>query len=338
MQVFQLVTFFSFNSLRLVGTNHYPNYNESSNDTTIRLTRGINVRFNDCDLAKNGAGCTTMDKSSLRVETCQKTWMHGSNSTCECGADIHHIVSCNNNSNQVSILRCHCMTYDYSIKAIIVGSCPFGCGYFNDSGNSKETYHSLPLNITNLNHGMCGRLNRDYRLCSKCVDGYTPLVYSYDLKCVKCNSNYNWLKYLAVAYIPLTIFYFIVVVFRIDATEPYLYGFVTLNQGLASPISMRAILMTLTGNYALAIRIIAIPYAMWNLDFFRSLPLNICLDLTTLQTLALDYAIALYPLLLVVFTYVVIELHDKGCGVLVLLWRCDSLVRPKSIASFQLNS
>ena len=70
MQVFQLVTFFSLNSLRLVGTNHYPNYKESSNDTAIKLTRGINLRFNDCDLATNGAAYTTMDKSSFRVETC----------------------------------------------------------------------------------------------------------------------------------------------------------------------------------------------------------------------------------------------------------------------------
>ena len=37
--------------------------------------------------------------------------------------------------------------------------------------------------------------------------------------------------------------------------------------------------------------------------------------------LALDYAIAIYPLLFVVFTYIVIELHDRGCRVLVWSWR-----------------
>ena len=317
MSSLQLIAFI----IRLILAGHYPNYIVSSNDTATRLTQRVNLHFSDCDLTTRGTACTTVDKLSFSAETCKKTWMHGSNNTCECGADIHRTVSCNNRSNQVSIVRCHCMTYDDSVKAIVVGSCPYGCGYFNDSGNNRGTYHQLPLNITNLNHGMCGRLNRDYRLCSKCVDDYTPLVYSYDLKCVKCSSKYNWLKYVAVAYIPLTFFYFIVVLFRIDATEPYLYGFVTLNQGLASPTSMRAILISLTRGYALAIRIIAVPYTIWNLDFFRSLPLNICLDLTTLQTLALDYAIALYPLLLVVITYTVIELHDWGCIVLVWLWR-----------------
>ena len=214
------------------------------------------------------------------------------------------------------------MTYDCT-KGVVLGSCQYGCGYFNDSSSwiGREIYYPLPLNITDLNNGMCGRLNRDYRLCSKCIEGFSPLVYSYELNCVKCSGKYNWLKYVAVAYVPLTIFYFIVVLLRIDATEPYLYGFITLNQGLASPASLRAAFITVTGKFALGLRIIAIPYAIWNLDFFRSLSLNICLDLTTLQTLALDYAIAIYPLLLVVITYIVIELHDRGCRVLVWLWR-----------------
>ena len=67
--------------------------------------------------------------------------------------------------------------------------------------------------------------------------------------------------------------------------------------------------------------IIAVPYGIWNLDFFRSLPLNICLDLTTLQTLALDYAIAVYPLVLLVITYTLIELHARGYRLVLWLWR-----------------
>ena len=167
---------------------------------------------------------------------------------------------------------------------------------------------------------MCGRLNRDGPMCysSKCKNGFCPLVYLYDLKCVPYNiykdSHYNWLKFVAVAFIPLILFYFVVILFQIDATNPYLYGFITLNQALASPISLRGILLSLNGKDLLGGQLLAIPYAIWNLDFFRSLQLNICLDLTTLQTLALDYAIAVYPLVLVVITYIVVdlELHARG--------------------------
>ena len=145
-----------------------------------------------------------------------------------------------------------------------------------------------------------------------------------DLKCIPYkdkDSHYNWLKFLAVAFIPLTLFYSVVPLFWIDATSLYLYGFITLNQALASPVSLWGLLITLKGNYLLGVRLLAIPFTIWNLDFFRSLLLNICLDLTTLQTLALGYAIAVYPLFLVLITYTVIELHDRGCRVLVWLWR-----------------
>ena len=85
--------------------------------------------------------------------------------------------------------------------------------------------------------------------------------------------------------------------------KPYLYGF---NQGFASPISLRANFISIYGKSALALRVIAIPYTIWSLDVFRSL-LKYCLDLTTLQSLQMDYAIAIkiYPLLLVLITYLV---------------------------------
>ena len=45
------------------------------------------------------------------------------------------------------------------------------------------------------------------------------------------------------------------------------------------------------------------------------------MNLSTLQVLALDYAIAFYPLLLLVVTYFLIELHSYGCWPIVQLWR-----------------
>ena len=45
-----------------------------------------------------------------------------------------------------------------------------------------------------------------------------------------------------------------------------------------------------------------IPMAVWNLDYFRSLTLNICLNLSILQILVPDYAIAICPLVLVIIT------------------------------------
>ena len=261
--------------------------------------------------------------SVLTSEICPQTWRFSHNGSCHCGSKIHGAVDCR--SSQVSILECHCMTYEEELGIAVVGACPYGCGFsrfYKISSWSGLVYSPLPGNISSLNDAMCGRLNRDGRMCSKCKKDFSPLVYTYDFDCIHClNSNYNWMKYFAIAFIPLTFFYFIVILFRINATNPYLYGFITLNQAFGSPINLRSTFIGLNGKFKLAARLIVIPYTLWNLDYFRSLPLNICLDLTTLQTLALDYAIAIYPLLLVLITYIVIELHARGCRVLVWLWR-----------------
>ena len=185
-------------------------------------TGGINLPCKDYDLAKKGALYLKVSVQMIpsKNEACQQTWTYDSNGTCQCGSSIHDAVSCN--KNQVSILSCKCMTDDEK-DGVLVGSCPYGCGLSNDSSSWKQhVYHPLPMNVSRLNDAMCGQLNRDGRLCSKCKEGFSPLVYSYDLNCIKCtNSKYNWLKFTAAAFIPLTIFYFIVILFRINATNPY---------------------------------------------------------------------------------------------------------------------
>ncbi len=62
-------------------------------------------------------------------------------------------------------------------------------------------------------------------------------------------------------------------------------------------------------------------YGIWNLDFFRSFDLGICLGTGTLPTLALDIAVGVYPLLLAIISYIMIHLYDRNFLPLVILWR-----------------
>ncbi len=64
---------------------------------------------------------------------------------------------------------------------------------------------------------------------------------------------------------------------------------------------------------------------IWNLDFFRYLIPSFCIkkSLTPLQSTALEYVIAIYPLLLVAITYVSVELYDRDYKLVVML--CMSL-------------
>ena len=51
---------------------------------------------------------------------------------------------------------------------------------------------------------------------------------------------------------------------------------------------------------------------IWNLDFFRLHCEGICLPLSSLSALSLDYAIAFYPLFLIFLTYIATELHANS--------------------------
>lgn len=251
-------------------------------------------------------------------------WMflRANSSSCECGADINKAVQCDSSENKVSILRCYCITYS-EVEGPVLGRCLVGCTH--NEGGEENAYRKLPSNVTELNDVMCGEeFNRAGRLCGQCKQGFSPLVYSYEMQCMNCtNMTYNWVKYMAVAFIPLTVFFFFVVLFKFNGTSPQLHAFIVLCQGFGSPVNARPILMLAKSDpdHVMYIRIMGCLYGVWNLDFFRTLLPPICLEITPLQAVSLDYIVASYPLLLVVITYVLIQLHARDCRVIVCLWR-----------------
>ena len=133
-------------------------------------------------------------------------------------------------------------------------------------------YRLMPQTVEQLNHAMCGDFNRDGQLCGECKANYSPPVYSYDLHCTMCSdSQYSWMKYVAVAFLPVTVFLFLVLCCRISATSPKLYAFVTFSQALAFPANVRVLLLSFNGNSypcaSIALRIASTLYGFWNLVF-----------------------------------------------------------------------
>jgi len=140
-------------------------------------------------------------------------------------------------------------------------------------------------------------------------------------------------QYILVAFVPLTVFFILVLSCGLSATSPQLSTFVFLSQSVAIGANVRIVLAAIdpypfAANVA---RIIFALYGIWNLDFFRTLIPHVCLRVSTLQALALDYAIAFYPLILLSITYVLIELHACNVRVIVVLCRpfhrCVSCLR-----------
>ena len=247
-------------------------------------------------------------------------WVYCDDGECKCGGfpDNTASLQCQVDKN-LSILSTKCVTYNKENRTIEFGSCIYNMGV-------KDVYATLPKTLSELNETMCGKLfNRTGTLCGKCKDGHYPQAYSFDMNCIKCpNGSANWWKYLLAAYLPLTAFYLLVLAFRINvASSSLMYPFVAYAQGVTFPILVRLEWVIVNKKHLTktAMRWMAMIYGIWNLDFFRSFDLGICLGTDTLQTLALDLAIGVYPLLLMLLTYILIHLYDCNFKPIVVIWR-----------------
>ena len=244
---------------------------------------------------------------------------------CVCGATLAHTVMCNYVNQETAIRAGTCMSYDYSINDTVAGTCPFNYHY----PDTQNFYVTLPNDTSELNSFMCSGLNRTGLLCSQCQPGLGPTVLSYTRQCVKCfDEHYGWLLYITATLIPTTILCFLVIIFQFHITSPKMNAFVFLCQFIAcvntltNPYAYVHYASTLTAVHYFELVIITF-YGIWNLDFFRYFIPSFCIssDMSTLHAIALDYVVAIYPLLLTIVIYFCIEMHDRGVRLVVCVWR-----------------
>ena len=258
----------------------------------------------------------------------------GDNTTveCVCGPPTDGIV-CNPKTCNTSLLFQYCITYNPITKTQAVGIC-----FFESKSDFMTT---LPSNVSELNNFMCGYFNREGQLCGACKKGYGPALLTYDLQCAKCSSqNYGWALYLLIGFLPITVFYLVIVMFQVSATSGPLNAFIFSAQVITSVIENNKSAFTTNAYQFWSVqyieKIFITFYGIWNLDFFRSTipPFCVSENITTLHAVALQYLPALYPLLLIVVTYVLIELHDRNVRVVVWMWkpfhRCLALFQKHS--------
>ena len=251
-----------------------------------------------------------------------------SDNSCQCGFKEDSAVNCINDNLTVTFPLTYCISYNELFNTTIVGYCILTKhDYRGITTAFSSNFSSSNGNVSQLNDDFCKDLhmNRTGQLCGRCKDGFAPPVYSYSLACVNCTDyKYNWIKYIAVAYLPLTVFYVLVIVFRISSTSGSMNGFIITSQVAVSPLLLRLVAVTQFEEQfdSIVAKTLVSFYGVWNLDFFRSLYTPFCIhpNISHLQVLALDYAVAVYPLMLVVITYIFASLHYRYPRV-VSLWR-----------------
>ena len=199
-------------------------------------------------------------------------WHYFNEGKCECYKyeglkQEQEVIKCT--ASGVMLKYGQCITHETN-KGTFIAQCP----YFQLTGHntSESGFIKLPDNISELNDYMCKPMNRKGFLCSECIDDFGPSATSFLYTCSNCTGNrYGVPVYIFIEFIPITIFYLIILVFRINLTSSPMTCFIFYSQLLmnaiiineASPISE----ILFQSNY---LRIITLTlYGIWNLDFFK---------------------------------------------------------------------
>ena len=249
---------------------------------------------------------------------------------CRCGVGLGGTVTCNNDT--LLIHKCFCMTYDSSGKGPFVSKCFYSCNPPKKLAENTSDLILIHRNATSghLNEIFCGYWNRKGLSCGECKAGFAPQAYSFDLRCIPCSQDelcVNIIKYVIAAFLGPTVFLLVILFFRIKITSGKFNTFILFSQVVSSPPLIRSVVYKLEFSdipnfFYMYSKVIFSIYGIWNLDFFRLLIPGICFStLNTRQTLGLDAATAIYPLVLLTILYILISLYERNCTVVIFLWR-----------------
>ena len=254
------------------------------------------------------------------------TWYRNTSGHCECGVELSGII-CHEDKEKVDMAIGFCMTYDYSTGSVLAGECPYGYS----SNMTNRMYSSLPTDPTQLNETTCGPYNREGLLCGYCIEGFGPAVYSTDLSCANCTDISTGLAimcYLLLQFLPVTVFFLLIVIFNFNITSGPMLGYVMFCQACSFTTRWKmCFFKSMQSHLPLPLATVG-PVSMaladvWNLHFFRFVLPSFCLSdrMTGIHVHMLNFLTAVYPVLLMATAYTAIELHARNCRCVHFVWK-----------------
>ena len=263
--------------------------------------------------------------SFMNNETECSRWFYydTSQNSCQClGA-----VKCDGEQAYIDIS--HFVTYNgYSSNKIVSVSTSSNHQFLNN----ETEYKLLPKNISDLNEVMCGPLNRKSYLCSDCIEGFGPSIGFMDNipTCYNCTGSlYGVSLYILVEFIPITLFYILVLILQFKLTSAPMTCWIMYSQCLMMVINLelytdpllQKLLLTDNGDFTALTKLILALYGIFNLEFIRYVVPPFCISnhLRFIHVVILEYISVAYPILLIMLTWLSIELYDRNVKLVVCL-------------------
>ena len=256
---------------------------------------------------------------------------------CPPGFEIHNKSSCICNPKIISKnILCH----QNLSSNIFVGFCASRANGAKDLlivrcavANVVEPLYPLQQDNVSGKTTFCEDFKRKGRLCGECKRNYGVSVYSSTYKCIPCSGNRikDIMLYLTIELVPTIIFIGLLLLFHIGITSGTVNGFIFFAQMITVPLQLlyltdgMKIFLTNNNDFVatLLTKIVVDPYCIWNLQFYMLFDPKICLSpkLKIMHILAFQYTSALFPLIFLFITYILIELQARNNRFIMCLWK-----------------
>ena len=236
--------------------------------------------------------------------------------TSECSCQSNALIHCQEN-HDIYLTSSACVTYDSDLHSAIAGHCPFNAHKVHYGKQISVHISAVNMNLTKV---MCEPLNRTGLLCSHCIEGLGPALLNYSYPCLEC-SRLGWVAYFLATLIPSTIFFLVILCFRVDILSPSMNYFIYHSQMFT--FLVHRVPNSILSTYPQFTKLLVTFYGIWNLEFFRAYIPSFCVsrEMNMRTVVALEYIVALYPLLLTALIHAAIEMHARGFRPLLVLWR-----------------
>jgi len=240
------------------------------------------------EIGRQQSGCLAREQPCISQGrlTCPPS---NTNLTCKPITYVNDALKCEENGS-IGVLFTYCVTFSEAKDLTEYGHC-----YTNSLILGSELYQYLPLRRREWNNMTCAQSGRTGTLCGECKNGSKTLAYSFNLSCKNC------------------FFYVLVVLFNWNTSSSRYHGFVLFSQVIASPLHLREAYFYSSKKLGLfrSVQIVGTVTGIWNLDFFRLYLPGFCLPTNSLETVALDFVVGVYPLVLIFLTLTVSKLNFR---------------------------
>ena len=248
-------------------------------------------------------------------------WHIKQNGVCQCGASINGAVLCGG-MDTIAIIPGYCMTWDNATQNTVVNRCVLSHQTFDSCQHHRiiDPHLVIPTNMSGpeLNYVMCKVYNRKGFHCRQCIDSYGPAAFSDGITstCADCSKyRHLWILNLLFQLTMVTLMYMIVILFQIKGTSSPLNVIITYCQlFINATMNSSGFYLRLNCflNCTLSTVVLSL-FGIWNLDFLHFVipPMCVSVSIKSINIFLFDYIIAFFPLILTVFAYVGIGLHDR---------------------------